>query len=60
MLPSGNDAAQSLAIYFGNLSLNSSQYPKTGKKNHSTFDANIYEEDHPDSEQSDEEIDDQI
>ena len=50
MLPSGNDAAQSLAIYFGNLCL--LQDRKGGKgRPHPGMDANIYEADYPEEEE---------
>ena len=64
MLPSGNDAAQSLGIYFGNLvdiMMHRGDKPpdvttKSSKnKNLDLIDANINEEEYPDSE-SDEEI----
>lgn len=50
MLPSGNDAAQSLAIYFGNLCL---LRERKGTKGRSTsgIDANIYESDYPEEEE---------
>jgi hypothetical protein len=48
MLPSGNDAATSMAIYFGNLIL---KLNATGqRKNVGKIDANVYEEDYPESE----------
>ena len=62
MLPSGNDAAQSLAIYFGNLmlllkekhgqvaeSIVSDQIVNSAK----TIDANIYDDQYPDVEEPD-------
>ena len=52
MLPSGNDAAQSLAIYFGNLCLLNERKGGSGAKGRSmpTVDANIYESDYPEEE----------
>ena len=42
MLPSGNDAAQSLAIYFGNLmQILENKLPNNSSQN---IDANIYED----------------
>lgn len=59
MLPSGNDAAQTLAIYFGNLCiLNERKGASGGKVNRYglTTDANINESDYPEEEtQSDDE-----
>lgn len=54
MLPSGNDAAQSLAIYFGNLALlKESKGNSSIKGNRSMIgvDANIYESDYPEDEE---------
>jgi hypothetical protein len=52
MLPSGNDAAQSLAIYFGNLCLLRERKGASGMKGRSMagHDANIYESDYPEEE----------
>ena len=48
MLPSGNDAAQSMAIYFGNLML---KIQMSGQKtNVDKIDANVYAEDYPESD----------
>lgn len=49
MLPSGNDAAQSLAIYFGNLCLMRERKGVKGRAMQSA-DANIYESDYPEEE----------
>ena len=56
MLPSGNDAAQSLAIYFGNLVLLNEKQGNSAKKGarHSGIDANIDEADYPDEDTSSE------
>ena len=54
MLPSGNDAAQSLAIYFGNLTNKMAKAGSSKVNGISVVDCNIYEEDYPESE-SDEE-----
>lgn len=44
MLPSGNDAAQSLAIYFGNLmQILENKLPNNSSQN---IDANIYEDEY--------------
>jgi len=53
MLPSGNDAAQSLAIYFGNLCLLKEKMGTSaskGARNGISSDPNIYESDYPDEE----------
>ena len=53
MLPSGNDAAQSLAIYFGNLCLLNEKKGGSslkGGKHVMISDANIYEKDYPEDE----------
>ena len=59
MLPSGNDAAQTLAIYFGNLCILSEKKANSGAKfsRHSLkSEANINESDYPEEEtQSDDE-----
>jgi len=56
MLPSGNDAAQSLAIYFGHLSLihaskSSGAGASTKTRSAMGVDANIYESDYPEEEE---------
>jgi hypothetical protein len=52
MLPSGNDAAQSLAIYFGNLCLLQERKNTSSKNRGATaVDANIHEEDYPEDEE---------
>ena len=54
MLPSGNDAAQSLAIYFGNFCLlRERKGGSSGIKGRGGMcvDANIYEEDYPEPEE---------
>ena len=49
MLPSGNDAAQTLAIYIGNYLLKAE---KAGKvRGAQSIDGNIYEEDYPEDEE---------
>ena len=50
MLPSGNDAAQSLAIYFGNLCLLRERKGVKGRAMHGV-DANIYDSDYPEEEE---------
>ena len=56
MLPSGNDAAQSLAIYFGNLRqlLDAKGFVK-GRNIAASIDANINEEEFPDEPLEEEE-----
>jgi len=54
MLPSGNDAAQSLAIYFGNLMLKLGS--STRKEAVNQIDANIYPEDYPEDDQQKNEL----
>lgn len=52
MLPSGNDAAQVLATYFGNFLMIAE---KTPKNKIVIIDANLYEEDYPESETNEDE-----
>ena len=52
MLPSGNDAAQALACFFGNFVLIAD---KTHKNQIDKIDANLYEEDYPESETNEDE-----
>lgn len=49
MLPSGNDAAQTLAIYFGNMCL-LNERKGTGSRISMVYDANINELDYPEEE----------
>ena len=49
MLPSGNDAAQTLAIYIGNYLLKAEKSGKT--RGPQAIDGNIYEEDYPEDEE---------
>ena len=52
MLPSGNDAAQTLAIYIGNYLLKAEKLGKT--RGPQSIDGNIYEEDYVDYPEEDE------